>query len=273
MHWSFHRVTLLVVLTLSGCSQPAKPPSAITLATTTSTRDSGLLDVLVPTFERESGVSVKVVAVGSGQALELGRRGDPDVLLTHSPKAEEEFIAAGYGDSREPVMHNDFVIVGPAADPATIKAADSATEVFRRIASTKSTFVSRDDESGTHAKELALWKAAKTLPEGSWYLRAGSGMAATLRIANEKQAYTLSDRGTFLAQSKNLDLAILTEGDSLLRNPYAVIVVGITKHPHLNHADAVRFRDFLLSPKTQKLIATFGIERYGQPLFFPNSAR
>lgn len=267
---SFHRFAIAVVLLSFGCSQPAKPPDAITLATTTSTRDSGLLDVLVPMFERESGVSVKVVAVGSGQALELGRRGDADVLLTHSPKAEEEFMAAGHGDSRQPVMYNDFLIVGPATDPAAIQGADSVVETVRRIAATKSTFVSRGDESGTHAKELAIWKTAEIAPQGDWYLQAGSGMAATLRIANEKNAYTLTDRGTFLAQSKQLELKLLGEGYSLLRNPYAVIVVSTTKHPHLNKSAAQSFADFLLSPLAQKGIETFGNERYGQPLFFPN---
>ncbi|MCX7423250.1 MAG: substrate-binding domain-containing protein [Planctomycetia bacterium] len=266
----FHRLAFVVALLSIGCSQPAKPPGAITLATTTSTRDSGLLDVLLPMFERESGVAVKVVAVGSGQALELGRRGDADVLLTHSPKAEEEFMADGHGDSRQPVMHNDFVIVGPASDPAAIQGADSAIEAFRRIAVTESKFVSRGDESGTHAKELSIWKAAETSPHRGWYLRAGSGMAATLRIANEKNAYTLSDRGTFLAQSKQLDLVILSEGDSLLRNPYAVIVVSTAKHAHINQAAAKLFAGFLLSPTTQIAIAKFGIDRYGQPLFFPN---
>ena len=270
---SFHRFAIAILLLSFGCSQPAKPPDAITLATTTSTRDSGLLDVLVPMFERESGVSVKIVAVGSGQALELGRRGDADVLLTHSPKAEEEFMSAGHGDSRQPVMHNDFVIVGPAPDPAAIQDADSVVEAVRRIAAAKSTFVSRGDESGTHAKELAIWKTAEISPQGDWYLQAGSGMAATLRIANEKNAYTLSDRGTFLAQSKQLDLVIRSEGDALLRNPYAVIVVSTTKHPYVNQAAAKRFADFLLSRTVQKAIATFGIDRCGQPLFFPNPSQ
>lgn len=267
---SFHRFAIAVVLLAFGCSQPAKPPDAITLATTTSTRDSGLLDVLVPMFERESGVSVKVVAVGSGQALELGRRGDADVLLTHSPKAEEEFVADGHGDSRQPVMHNDFVVVGPASDPAAIQDVDSVVEAVRRIAAAKSKFVSRGDESGTHAKELAIWKIAEVAPHGDWYLRAGSGMAATLRIANEKNAYALSDRGTFLAQRQQLNLVILSEGDSQLRNSYSVIVVSTAKHLHVSHAAAQRFADFLLSPTTQSAIATFGIDRYGQPLFIPN---
>ncbi len=270
---SFRQLAFAVVVLSFGCSHTAKPTGAITLATTTSTRDSGLLEVLVPMFERESGVAVKIVAVGSGQALELGRRGDADVLLTHSPKAEEEFMSAGHGDSRRQVMHNDFVIVGPASDPANIQDANSAAEAFRQIAVTESTFVSRGDESGTHAKELTIWKTGEITPQGEWYLRAGTGMATTLRIASEKRAYTLSDRGTFLAQRQQLDLMILSEGDSLLRNPYVVIVVSTAKHPHLNQASAKRFADFLLSPTAQESIATFGIDRYGQPLYFPNPSQ
>ena len=278
MRHSLHFLICAALLMLGGCSPSTPPPStppkpiSITLATTTSTQDSGLLDALVPTFEQESGVTVKVVAVGSGQALELGRKGDADVLLTHSPKAEEEFMAAGDGSSRQAVMHNDFVIVGPAADPADIKGATTAVDAFRRLLESKSPFVSRDDESGTHTKELAIWKKAEITPLGDWYLRAGSGMAATLRVAHEKLGYTLSDRATFLAQRKSLELVIVAEGDASLRNPYAVIVVNSDKHPHLNPFAANLFAAYLLSPRTQKVIAAFGVETYGQPLFFPNES-
>ena len=258
-----------VALPLMGCA-PTKPAFlSLTLATTTSTRDSGLLDELVPRFEKEAGIRVKVVAVGSGQALELGRRGDADVLLTHAPKAEEQFVVEGHGDERLPVMHNDFVLVGPPADPASIEGQSSIVEAFRRIALSGSPFVSRGDESGTHTKEQEVWKEAGITPEGDWYIEAGAGMAAALRMASEKRACTLADRGTFLAQRDRLDLTILSEGDPLLRNPYAIIVVSADKHAGVNHEAATRFAQFLRSAEVQRAIGEFGVERFGQPLFFP----
>jgi tungstate transport system substrate-binding protein len=241
----------------------------LTLATTTSTRDSGLLKVLVPMFKKETGIDVKVVAVGSGQALELGRRGDADVLLTHAPDAEKRFMAEGYGERRRGVMHNDFVLVGPQTNPARIKGRTSITRAFDRIAQSESPFISRGDESGTHMKEKNIWKEAALDPAGNWYVRAGVGMAQALRIASEKRAYTLADRGTFLSQRDRLDLAIHSQGDPLLRNPYAVIVVSSAKHPGVNHRAANRFAEFLLSPKVQSIIGKFGVERFGQPLYFP----
>ena len=257
-----------VVFVIAGCEHTRDETKTLTLATTTSTRDSGLLNVLVPMFEKETGIEVKVVAVGSGQALELGRRGDADVLLTHAPDAEKQFMAAGYGEQRRDVMHNDFVLVGPQADPARVKKQTSITKAFYLIAKSESPFISRGDESGTHMKEKKIWKEAAIEPGGNWYVRAGVGMAQALRMASEKRAYTLADRGTFLAQRDRLDLTILSQGDPLLRNPYSVIVVSSAKHPGLNQQAARRFLEFLLSPKVQKLIGKFGVERFGQPLFF-----
>ncbi len=264
---------LLLPYLLSGCGgQDSKPvPVQITLATTTSTQDSGLLDVVIPAFETHSGIKVKVVAVGSGQALELARRGDADVLLTHSPDAEKKFMDEGWGGSRDAVMHNDFVIVGPPDDPAGIRGETSSATAFRSLSSTKTSFVSRGDESGTHQKEKTIWKHADIVPEGEWYIQAGTSMANALRIADEKQGYTLSDRATFLAQQDKLDLAVLVEGDERLLNRYAVITISAEKHPHLQHESAHLFSRFLISLEGQKLIGSFGVERFGRPLFVPDA--
>jgi len=249
---------------------------ALTLATTTSTRDSGLLDALIPLFESETGIKVKVIAVGSGQALEMGRRGDADILLTHAPKAEKEFVANGYGTKRTLIMHNDFVIVGPTDGStngsvnAINEGSNSAAKAFKEIAASEAKFVSRGDDSGTHRKEMALWQAAELQPEGDWYLEAGAGMAAALRIANEKEAYTLTDRGTFLSQQDLLQLSIVLEGDPLLRNQYAAIPVNAERHSHVNAAASEQFVNFLIKPNTQKTIAEHGVKKFGQPLFFPN---
>jgi tungstate transport system substrate-binding protein len=238
------------------------------LATTTSTRDSGLLDVLLPLFRRRTGVEVKVVAVGSGQALQLGRRGDADVLLTHAPAAERQFMADGYGSLCLPVMYNEFAIVGPEGDPAHVRAQNRAATALAQIASTQSPFVSRGDDSGTHQKERQLWRQATLDPRGSWYIQAGSGMAQSLRIASEKQAYTLTDLGTFLAERRRLQLTILLRGDPVLRNPYTVIVVNPQKHPHVAHQAARELAAFLVAPETQRVIARFGVQRFGMPLFY-----
>ena len=264
----------LIVLLVGGCSRQSgtSPETSLTLATTTSTRDSGLLDVLLPVFEAETDIEVKVVAVGSGQALELGRRGDADVLLTHAPAAELQFMEEGHGVQRQPVMHNDFVLVGPPNDPADVKDSTAITEAFRRIAQSEAPFISRGDDSGTHRKERTIWMNRQMEPRGQWYVITGAGMAAALRMASEKRAYTLSDRSTFLAQQDRLDLTILFDGDPTLHNPYAVIVVSSEKHRNVNHRAARRFSEFLLSTKAQSIIGTFGFERYGQPLFFPNEA-
>ncbi len=259
------------LLTLSTV-QASEPSVSLTLATTTSTRDSGLLDLLIPQFEKQTGIRVKVLAVGSGQALELGRRGDADILLTHAPEAEQEFMKQGFGELRRALMYNDFVLVGPASDPAKIKGQKSIVVTLQRIAQAKLPFVSRGDESGTHQKEKAIWKQAAVAPAGDWYISAGSGMAAVLRMATEKQAYTLSDRGTFLAQRQRLELVIVSEGDPLLRNPYAILLVSAAKHPHIQREAARKFLEFLVAPAVQKTIAEFGVKEFGMPLFFPTSA-
>jgi tungstate transport system substrate-binding protein len=258
-----------IILVALGCNQQSRAPSAITLATTTSARDSGLLDAILPMFREQSGIEVKVVAVGSGQALELGRRGDADVLLTHAAEAEQDLVDEGFARSRTPVMSNDFVVVGPDADPAGIRMAPNAAAALSQIAKTQAEWVSRGDDSGTHVKEQAIWKAAEIAPDGDWYLESGSGMAATLRMASEKGAYTLCDRGTFLALRDGLDLKILHESDPKLLNPYAVLLLSRERHPQLNHAGAEAFAEFLLAPATQRAIADFGAAQHGQPLFFP----
>ena len=254
---------------VAGCKQSAKPNNALTLATTTSTQDSGLLDVLIPKFREKTGIEVRVVAVGSGQALELGRRGDADVLLTHAPAAEQEFMDEGWGEDRRPVMYNDFILVGPKTGPAMVKGQSSITEAFNRIAGQEAPFVSRGDESGTHQKEKEVWQKAGRDPQGDWYIHAGAGMAQVLRMAHEKQAYTLADRGTFLALQKELELVNLSKREPLLQNDYAVMTTSIKKHPHVNAAAARQFADFLTDPTTKKLIAEFGVDKFGEPLFFP----
>ena len=253
----------------SSGSQSRSDDAAMILATTTSTQDSGLLDELIPRFQGDSGCSVKTVAVGSGEALELGARGDADVLLVHSPEAEEEYMDAGHGVSRKAVAHNDFVVVGPADDPAHVKGAGSAAEAFAGIAKAQAPFASRADESGTNTKELSLWAAAGVEPEGAWYIATGQGMGETLTIASQKQAYTLADRGTFLA-TDNLDLDVLVEGGKDLLNPYHVIVV---KAEDVNRACAQKFSDWITSPKIQDEIRRFGVAEYGEPLFIPNATR
>ncbi len=266
-----------VLMLCGGCRSASTEANTIVLATTTSTRDSGLLDELLPAFTAQTGIQVKVVAVGSGQALALGRRGDADVLLTHAPKGEEEFMAGGWGEVREVVMFNDFVIVGPRDDPADVRAATSAADALRRIAHAGALFVSRGDDSGTHRKELALWQAAGVETSGDWYRKAGAGMAQGLRMASELNAYTLSDRSTYLFQRSHLMSVILYEGDPDLLNQYSVIVVSARRHPGVNRAGALRFVQFLLAPDTQRMIARYGVDRFGQPLFQPvrgrNSAR
>jgi tungstate transport system substrate-binding protein len=251
----------------SATSSTAAPSGRMILATTTSTRDTGLLDTLVPAFEHAGRCSVKTVAVGSGQAIDLGARGQADVLLVHSPDAEQTFMAQGHGASRLAVMHNDFVLVGPPADPAKVSHAGGIVPALQAIARSRSTFASRADESGTNAKELKLWKQAGIAPSGSSYLKTGQGMGPTLTIASQKRAYTLSDRGTFLA-TKNLDSKILVQGGQPLQNPYHVIVV---KHSGTNVGCARAFSRWITSAPTQRVIAGFGKSRYGQALFHPDA--
>lgn len=275
-----------LVVALAACGRAASPAAGprltatpeeaaeLVLATTTSTYDSGLLDYLLPDFEARYRVRVKVVAVGTGQALQLARDGNADVVLVHARDLEEAFMAEGYGLRREDVMYNDFVLVGPPEDPAGIAGLTSAAEALRRIAAAQALFVSRADQSGTHHRELALWQAAGVTPEGPWYLKAGQGMGAVLTMADELGAYTLSDRGTYLvrrAAGAGLRLAILVEGDPALFNPYGVIVVNPERFPQRHVALGERFVDWLISLPTQERIARYGVERFGQPLFVPNS--
>lgn len=244
------------------------------LATTTSTQDTGLLDVLIPIFEKKTGYFVKTIAVGSGQAMAMGKKGEADVMLVHSQEAEKKLVAEGYGINRRLVMHNDYIIVGPPGDPAGIKGLKSGMEAFNKIASAQSIFMSRGDNSGTNAKEKAIWKSAGINPEGQkWYQQTGLGMGQTLSVAAEKKAYTLADRGTYLALKKNLGLDILVEGDAILLNIYHVMEVNPAKWPKVNAAGAKAFADFMVSRQVQRIIKTFGVDKYGSPLFFPDAGK
>jgi tungstate transport system substrate-binding protein len=271
---------LLTVLLLAfGASSVLAAKAAprqknIILATTTSTQDSGLLDTLIPIFEKQTGYFVKTIAVGSGQAMKMGERGEADVMLVHSPDAEKKFIEEGYGINRRLVMHNDFILVGPPSDPAKIKSVKSSAEAMKQIAKTESLFLSRGDNSGTHAKEKTLWKKAEITPAGQkWYQETGLGMGQTLGVAAEKKGYTLADRGTYLSLKKNLGLDILVEGDAALLNIYHVIEVNSARWPKANAAGARAFADFMVSKKTQGIIKTFGVDKYGSPLFFPDAGK
>jgi len=245
-------------------------PKDIILATTTSTQDSGLLDELIPRFEQQSGFRVKVIAVGSGAAIALGKRGDADVVLAHAPDAEREFVSWGSGIDRQLVMYNDFVLVGPASDPSQVKGSADILAALKAIAQKQSPFVSRGDNSGTEQLERKLWKASNISPDGqAWYIQSGTGMGQTLQIADQKQAYTLSDRGTFLAFKSRIALIVLVEKDQRLLNVYHVIAVNPDRFPQVNKAGAQAFSAFLLAPDTQALIRTFGEEKYGQALFTP----
>jgi tungstate transport system substrate-binding protein len=274
--WAFFWVLLLLggALLVTAPASAAPVQKNIILATTTSTQDSGLLDVLIPIFEKKTGYFVKTIAVGSGQAMAMGAKGEADVLLVHSPDAEKKFIADGFGINRRLVMHNDFIIVGPPSDPAVIKEMKSAAEAFKKIAVSGALFMSRGDNSGTHAQEKKLWKAAGIDPEGQkWYQQTGLGMGQTLNVAAEKKTYTLADRGTYLAMQKNLGLDILCEGDTSLLNIYHVIEVTPAKWPKVNAAGAKAFADFMVSQEVQDSIAKFGVDKYGSPLFFPDAGK
>jgi len=264
--------TLAVLAALWACNTS---PQILIVATTTSTADSGLLDDILPPFEDEAKATVRVLAVGTGQAIALGERGDADIILIHERDREERFVAEGWGTQRKDVMYNDFVVVGPVLDPAGVSGAASAAQAFARIsqagANDRAIFVSRGDQSGTHSKELLVWQLAGIEPNGSWYQPTGQGMGDTLTVANEFQAYTFSDRATYLARQDRLDLDILIEGDSSLLNPYAVIPVNPERHARVNHVLALAFVEYLTKYETQERIASFGLDTYGQPLFYPNS--
>lgn len=259
----------------TGTSAPVRGEGRVLLATTTSTQDSGLLDELEPAFEDASGFDLQVIAVGSGAALRMGEDGDADVLLVHSPSAEEQFMSDGYGDRRLLVMHNDFVVVGPEADPAGIADASSVADAFQRIADAGAEFVSRGDDSGTHARELSLWDAAQIDPASEgWYAESGQGMGATLNIANQRQAYTLADRATFLALRDDLDLVVLSEGDARLLNIYHAITLSEETHDtDINYDGGDAFADFMVSDEAQSIIEGFGVEEFGEPLFVPDAGK
>jgi tungstate transport system substrate-binding protein len=260
---------LLVALLVVPAGPAAAQSGVVIVSTTTSTQDSGLLDVLVPMFERKTGLSVKTISVGTGQALALAARGEADVTLAHAPSVEKKYVEEGKMSNRRLVMYNDFVIIGPAEDPAKVKGVPHAVEALRRIAESQSRFVSRGDKSGTHVLEQGLWKQADVEPKGTWYIESGQGMGQTLGIANDRRAYTLTDRGTYLAFQKRVDLPILVEKDRPLLNIYSVMEVNPANGPRVNAAGGKAFADFMLAPETQAVIKAFGVDKYGQPLFVP----
>lgn len=271
-------MTLAIIL--AGCSSPPasapEPPSPanpeIIVASTTSTGDSGLMDVLIPIFEQQTGYKIKPIYIGSGGAMTMGERGEADVLLVHAPDSEVKFMQAEHGTSRRLVMHNDFIIVGPATDPAGIKGMTLASDAIKKIAADSAIFISRGDNSGTNQLELKLWKNAGIEPKDQgWYQESGQGMGATLNIASEKSAYTITDRATYLVTQKNLSLDILVEGDPILLNIYHVIQVNPAKSSMINADGAKAFANFVVAPETQEIIRTFGVDKFGQPLFFPDA--
>jgi tungstate transport system substrate-binding protein len=274
------RITFITLMAISLAAVLSSSPASaaegknLILATTTSTQDTGLLDVLNPMFEKKTGYFVKTIAVGSGQAMAMGSKGEADVLLVHSPAAEKKFMEEGNGVNRKLVMHNDFVIVGPPSDPAGIKGMKSSAGAMKAIAAKGALFMSRGDNSGTHAKEKDLWKKAGIDPEGQkFYQQTGLGMGQTLNVAAEKKGYTLADRGTYLSLKKNLGMDILVEGDKSLLNVYHVIVVNPAKFPKVNAPAANAYADFVVSREVQGIIGKFGVDKYGSPLFFPDAGK
>ena len=266
---SFFVVTVLITMSLKLAAAADAISKNIILSTTTSTQDSGLLDVLVPLFEKQTGYSVKTISVGTGQALTLAAKGDADVALVHAPSLEKQYVAEGKLINRRLVMYNDFVIIGPKDDPAKIKSAKTAVAALKLIEQAKSRFVSRGDNSGTHNLEKSLWKEAGIEPKGAWYIESGQGMGATLGIANERNAYAITDRGTYLALGKRVNLPFLVEGDRLLLNIYSVMEVNPANGPRINTTGGKAFADFMVAPRTQSVIKSFGMEKFGQPLFVP----
>ena len=283
---------MVFALMLSGCTsapeaEPTPEPETeqanqevttpenpdIILATTTSTQDSGLLDVLIPMFEEQTGYRVKTIAVGTGQALAMGEKGEADVLLTHAPASEKPLVESGAVTNYQLVMHNDFILVGPSSDPAKVKDLKSVADAFKAISETSSIFVSRGDDSGTDKKEKGIWKDINIPNEGSWYQETGQGMGQTLNIASQKEGYTLTDRATFLAQKDNLQLAIVVQGEKSLLNIYHVMQVNEEKFPKVNADGAKAFVEFMIDSKTQDIIGEFGMDEYGEPLFFKDAGK
>ena len=263
-------LTALLAPVLFACGG-GDAESDLLLVTTTSTQDSGLLDVLVPIFERDSGFRVKTLAIGTGQALAMAARGEADVALVHAPALEERYMKGGAFSRRLAVMHNDFLLIGPADDPAGIRGGSDVDAAFSAIAAARTPFVSRGDSSGTHRCELGIWQRLDIDRGGAWYIEAGQGMGATLMIADEKRGHTLTDRGTYLAFKQRLELAPLVEGNGALINPYHVMEVDAGRFPKVRAEAARAFADFLVSPATQEIIGSFGVERHGSPLFFPDA--
>jgi len=263
-------ILIVLVLVLAATVSAQTPASrTVIVSTTTSTQDSGLLDVLVPLFERQTGYTVKTISVGTGQALALAARGEADVTLAHAPAQEKKYVADGKMLNRRLVMYNDFVLIGPESDPARIRGEKSVVAALKKIADAQARFVSRGDKSGTHTLELTLWQAAAVTPAAPWYIESGQGMGATLGVANDRQAYTLTDRATTLAFAKRIDLKPMVEGDRLLLNIYSVMEVNPANGPRVNAAGGKAFAEFMLAPETQQVIKTFGVDKYGQPLFVP----
>jgi tungstate transport system substrate-binding protein len=264
---------LILMLAVNASLASAAESKDVILSTTTSTADSGLLDVLIPLFEKKTGFRVKTISVGTGQALAMGEKGEADVMLVHAPASEKKLVDAGVAINYQLVMHNDFIIVGPAADPAIIKG-KTAADAFKAIDAGAAVFVSRGDDSGTHKKELSLWKEANVVPTGKpWYQESGQGMGATVLMASEKAGYTLTDRATYLAQKANVRLEILSEGDKPLLNIYHVMQVNPEKFSKVNAAGARAFVEFMIAPETQKVIGEFGKDKYGSSLFFPDAVK
>ncbi|MEO8140717.1 MAG: substrate-binding domain-containing protein [Gemmatimonadota bacterium] len=271
--WLSRAIFGVGLVSLSAGGLDAQAHRDVILATTTSTQDSGLLDSLVPRFEKQCYCRVKTIAVGTGQSLALGARGEADVVLVHAPSVEKRYLAEGQFINRRLVMSNDFVVVGPHGDPAGLHLLPTIAAVFMRLGQGKAAFASRADSSGTHILELNQWKAAGVAPSGAWYLQVGQGMAATLRIASEKGAYTLTDRGTYLALKQGLQLDVEFEGAPELLNIYHVMEVNPDKWPNVNHDGGRAFADFMLTPETQAYIGRFGVQRFGQPLFIPQAGK
>lgn len=272
-------VAFILAVLAAGCGQPKKSQEPapeikdVILATTTSTVDSGLLDELIPVFEKKTGYNVKTIAVGTGKALAMGEKGEADVLLVHAPKSEQPLVDSGAAVNYQLVMHNDFLIVGPANDLAQVKGLKDSALALQKIAQEKCIFVSRGDNSGTHKKEKSIWQKAGLVPSGNWYHESGTGMAQTLQITSEKQGYTLTDRATYLNLKQNLKLVPLVEGDPILLNIYHVMQVNPEKFSKVNEEGAKAFVGFMISPETQKMIGDFGKKKFGQPLFIPDAGK
>jgi tungstate transport system substrate-binding protein len=266
---TMRRLLAALILLLALAVPTLAQSSVVIVSTTTSTQDSGLLDVLVPMFEKRSGMSVKTIPVGTGQALALAARGEADVTLAHAPAVEKKYVEDGKMQNRRLVMYNDFVIVGPEDDPAKVKGLPRAAGALKRIAAAGARFVSRGDKSGTHVLEQGLWKQAGVEPKGAWYIESGQGMGPTLGIANDRRAYTITDRGTYLAFQKRIALPVLVEKDRPLLNIYSVMEVNPANGARVNAAGGKAFADFMLSAEVQAVIKAFGVDKYGQPLFIP----